>query len=94
METLCSLYFALAMALGCGAEKPERTPEPTPTPIIEPTNAEKIRMSSDGRSMWEWKYELMCGCEFVYDPMTPEEIAAREAEEDAPTGGRFIYIDD
>jgi hypothetical protein len=36
----------------------------------------------------------MCGCTFNREPLTPEEIAAREAEAKAGAGeGRFIYIE-
>ena len=89
METLCSLYFALAMTLGCGGDAPER---PEPTPVVEPSEAEKKEESTDGRSTWEWKYEQMCGCEFKRRPLTPEQIAEREAEKEGPQDGRFIFI--
>lgn len=90
METLCSLYFALAMTLGCGGDEPAK---PEPTPIVEPSDTEKQESSTDGKSTWEWKYEQMCGCEFIRDPMTPEEIEEHHSEETGgDTEGRFIFI--
>ena len=99
METLCSLYFALAMTLGCGGDTPP-DPKPTPRPNVEawsqdeePNDDEKARTSTDGVSTWEWRYEQMCKCEFVRDPMTPEEIEEHHSEETGgDTEGRFIFI--
>lgn len=88
---ICSLYFSLAILLGCGGEEPKPLPSPSPA-IVEPSDDEKKRTSTDGKSMWEWKYEQMCGCEFVREPLTPEQIAARDAEEESPADGRFIFI--
>ena len=85
---LCNVYFSLAVLLGCGSEAPEPTPMPTPTV------RERQAASTDRKSMWEWKYEQMCGCTFVRQPMTPEQIAARDAEDDTPQNGRFIFIPD
>lgn len=98
---LCSLIsFFISVSCGADFEQPAPTPTPTPTPIVapsasgEPTDDEKKRLSTDGKSTWEWTYELMCGCTFVRDPLTPEEIAAKEAEAQAGAGeGRFIFIE-
>lgn len=89
MDFLCGLYFSLAVLLGCGAEVPV---EPEPTASVEPSDTEKKAESTDGKSMWEWKYEQMCGCTFTREPLTPEQIAAKEADKASPTGGRFIFI--
>jgi hypothetical protein len=99
---LCA-FFAIFVSMSCGGEQaPTLEPTPTiaPTPSVapsaseEPTDDEKKASSTDGKSTWEYQYELMCGCTFVRDPLTPEEIAAREAEAKAGAGeGRFIYIE-
>lgn len=100
---LCAL-FSFFVSMICGGEEARETPEPTPTPTPtpsaslrpsdEPTDAEKKESSTDGKSTWEYTYELMCGCTFVRDPMTPEEIEKMEADAQAGAGeGRFIYIE-
>lgn len=97
---LCSI-LSFFISVGCGSSEPAEpapthTPKPTaspsPSPEPSPPYSERKATSTDGKSMWEYKYELLCGCKFTRDPMTPEEIAAQEAEQDSPTDGRFIFI--
>lgn len=67
-----------------------------PEPIVREAPSEvdiAIAESTDGKSMWEVRWEEMTGEEFVREPMTPEQIAQREAENASPAGGRFIFIE-
>ncbi len=87
---LCDLVFSFALIFSCGDK-----PAPEPTPTSTPTVQERQRTSTDGKSLWEWKYEQMCGCTFEREPLSDEEIAARDAAEEAEDdGGRFIFIPD
>ena len=92
---LCVL-FSFFVTLNCGAsEAPEPTiaPTPSPTPTTQPSASPDTRKSStDGKSLWEAKWEEMTGKEFVRDPLTPEEIAAKE-DAAGEQEGRFIYIE-
>ena len=80
---ICEVFFALLMT--CTRAD---TPSPEPTPSVQ----ERKESSTDGKSMWEWRWEQMTGEEFVRDPLSPEEIAAREEQKNAPKDGRFIFI--
>lgn len=103
---LCNLLSLFISLNSCGAgepaPEPTRTPEPTRAPLVsvrhnadEPSNDEKASKSTDGISMWEWKWERMSGLKFVREPMTDEEIEEHFPEEDRAGGdleGRFIFI--